>query len=199
MSLTITSTSSDIDIGFTPNTNGTYPISGHMIERNVNNNGWNEGKDLTSSSYLHDDGGGWGSPVGSVPTFPDFLANGTMYNFRAVAYTAINGTTVYDSGYCDYSYTDNNDGQPFTINHYGTFTGTYHNTTKIIMNNSTAFFGTSPFNQGSDTFSSGDVTVTPTTYGIQANGSALNFNFDFINKGSVSGKVCYSQIGRAHV
>lgn len=107
-----------VDIAWTDNTSGTATISGYVIERQVNNAGYNTSVDAGLVTSYHDDGTTWGGAASISPLFPDYIANNTTYSYFSYTKDVTPAsTTVFSSGNFSYGMTDDNSGNPFVIVH----------------------------------------------------------------------------------
>lgn len=149
------------------------------VERNIDGGGYNDFQILTNS-FLSDDNTGWsgGSPT-VTPTVNDFLASGSTYSIPIYGTkTSPIATTIVSINSYSGSYIDANDGSAYRIE-----------ISSLVGGDSPfrAGFDASHFNIpsptgvtiGPDDVLGGAVTVTPNTYGYQANGSVLSISYDY--------------------
>lgn len=182
-STTITSDFNNIDLSWNDDALGTLSVEGYVIQRQVNGGGYSDGKDVGLATSTNDDSTGWGA-VSVSPTYPDYLANGTTRNYTAYSKSSINGTAVYSSSGTSTTMTDDNSGNAYVILHQVTSGGS---TARILDTDSTTFADGTSFNEYSNSPFAAGSTVTPTTYGINSNGTFWTKTYDFYNYDSGSG------------
>lgn len=153
-----------------------------QVLRQVNAGGYTDWQEFTVPNGT-DSNSGWttGTPPLHTPA-NDFLANGTTYgnNFYGTKNSPISTTII--SGAYPSSYTDSNTGDAYKLDiaiSGGDTDDGYNidwNGTGYINASSGTITGAGPAS-----FPAGSPTTTPTTYGYQSDGSALNRSYDFYN------------------
>ncbi len=171
-------------VSWSANNGGTLgTITNFRTYRQVNWGWYNEYYENATPWFIENTTFSWSSG-GSAPTpsTSDFIANGSTRNYSAYSLgTAPNSTTIFSSAHYDVAFMDNNSGQPYVIYHdinpVGGTTAARVLNTDLTTYADFAFSGyedlSSPFVGGS--------TVTPNSYGIVSNGTALNRDYDFYN------------------
>lgn len=135
----------------------------------------------------------------------DYTAMGTTRNYDVAGVaTSPSGGTYYSPDSGPFSMTDDNSGNPYTVAITWTSMGTSQ--VKILgspggsvtLTNSVET-GSNPFIDDSSVWASSDVTITPTTYGITSDGSALNQTVQVYGEQVVNGITIYSGVASGSV
>ena len=181
----------DIDIGSWTQQTSVYTVDNWRVWRNTNGNGYNEYIDLGTTSSFIDNGTGWNSgSFPSSPQFNDFVANGSSHSYSSYSRKTTYPVTIYSSNY-DASFNDANDGTTFLISH--SFSGATGDDSKFIKLSNSYVHGAinDSFVEDTSTFSSSDLTITPTNYGVLSSG-ANSFNVNIYNYDVINGTTIYS-------
>lgn len=180
----------NVTISWTQNTSGTATPIRYRIYRQISGGGYTNYFE-TSSTTITDNNIGWTAGSSPTPQYPDYIATGTARSYLAYGrFLTPNGDNIYSAGNESYGFTDDNSGNPYVVNH------SLAGSTRTIGSPSGSASGyhvdsVTGFTENSTSWISGD-TVTPTTYGIQSDGTTLNRDYRLYNKGFTAGQNIYS-------
>jgi hypothetical protein len=166
-------------------------LGGYKILRQINGGGFIDAVDVGIVN-TYTDSGFTGGDLTITPTANDFVSNGTTWVFTPSGVnTSPTGGTYKSAASSTYGCYDNNNGNAYRIYHNvyanGPTTGEY------VTDGTYGYISSSPtFHQDTTTFTS--ITPPPEHYGIQANGSNLNWNINIYERSVVDGRSYYSQV-----
>lgn len=171
-----------IDHSWTAPAGGDFAPTGYAIHRTTDDVWWDVGNVIS----ITDDNTSFtpGSPLAGSRN--DLNADGTVYNFDIYqAGVSPSGGAYYSPNGENHTFTDNNDGSYFTINHTGT------GLLKVTNGTNGKTFTTS-FSQDANVLPESP-TVTPSTYGFSPNSDSTYFRI--ITRNVVLGTTIYGSSG----
>jgi hypothetical protein len=169
-----------VDITWSDNTGGSATISGYVIERQVNGGGYNDAIDVGLVTAYTDNSTSW-NVISLATTFPDFVANNSTRNYSAYSKgTNPAGGDLFSATGYDFAFTDDNSGNPYYLQHNVSTSTTY---ARILNTDNTTYADTPAFTYLDEDTTQPFVggTIGSTSFGLQANGSEWNRDYDFYN------------------
>lgn len=183
-----------VDLAWTPPGVGTP--DGFYICRSINGGG-QQCQDTGSVVYAYtDDNSGFGNSTPVGPYFDDYAALGTTRNYTVVgSYVSPSLATYYSATPFSYNFTDDASNTSYHVQH--TITPAGGEAFDKIVGAADGVSANSSFGTNTTTIESpavwtGDSNVSPSSYGIQSDGTTLTRDFMFYSRDVLGGSYAYT-------